>query len=134
MDVVKVHNCFDEIMARKLLSQPMTPSYWEGEFEYKNIMIVHLTYGGGMGGSHRKIYCDRINNIYDYLSKEQFIELHLINGNTEIVNRNFIVWVDSNYELMTGFLNSKNSNFDIGIHQYNYLVPNGHRVEAFNRI
>lgn len=134
MDIVKVHNCFDKIIKDNKLGQPMTPSHWQGEFEYKNIMIVHLTYGGGMGGSHREIYCDRINNIYDYLSKKQFIELHLINGNTEIVNRNFIVWVDSNYELMTGYLDSKNPNFEIGIHQYNYLVPNGHKVETFNRI
>ena len=132
-NVVKVNNRFDEIIDKATLGLPMTPSNWVGEPKYKNIMIIGMSYGGGMGGSYRKLYCTRINNIYDYLSEKQFIEVDLIDGTTEIINRDFIVSIDCNYQLMTAYLDNNNSNFTKGINEYHYLVPNGHMVNLINK-
>lgn len=131
-NIVKVNNVFDKVITKDTLTRPRTPSQWLDEIEYKNIMIIGLSYGGGIGGSYRKLYCNRINNIYDYLLAKQFIEVVLIDGKKEIINTRFLVNVNSNYQLMTTYLDNRNSNFEVGIHQFNYLVPNGRKVTLVN--
>lgn len=132
MEIVKVHNRFDKVVRDDALGVPMTPSNWIKEPEYKNIMVVGLSYGGGLGGSYREMYCTRINNIFDALRNEQFIEVERIDGEKEIINTRFVVSVHSNYQLMITYMDNRNTNFKVGINQYNYLVPNGHKVKLIS--
>ena len=132
-NVIKKKNHFDEILTSSYIFQPMTPSKWIGEPEYQNIMIIGLSYGGGVGGSYRKLYCKRINNVLDVVRENEFFEVNLIDGTKEIINRRFIVTIKSDYQLMTSYLDSSNPNFEKGIYQYNYLVPNGHKVTLRER-
>ena len=140
MEILKVHNKFDEIIEKTEIKLPCTSAtqrstpknQWLDKIEYQKLSIIDLTYGGGLGGSHEKLYCKRINNLYDYLLKNEFIEVTTIAGKEFILNRKYIVKANNDYEMVSAYLDNYNNIYPIGINQYNYLIPNGHKVTLIN--
>lgn len=119
-NIVKVKNMFDEQLSDDTLRRPMTPSSWAG-FEREAMTIVEVTHGGGMGGAHRKFYC--VDIPFDrFTGPTQMVEIETLDGEKYLINKDYIVVVNSNYDCFRAYLDSKNPNYQKGMYEYKYKV------------
>lgn len=84
---------------------PCTPAQWIGEPEYKQITQIHLTAGGGMGGSSWYEYVEKIDSI----ETNTIQEFTRITGKKILLNTRYITSAE-NFLLITATFNNENTN------------------------
>ena len=131
MEILKKHYILKKTLDKSVLGLPFTPSYWINEFKYTNLSVIELTYGGGMGGSHEYLYCNRIFNLYDALRENEFLTVNTVQGGEVIINTRYVVKANNNHQMLTAVLNSKHPN-KTGLHEFNFLIPNGLEITFGN--
>lgn len=130
MEIAKIRNYFRKVYEKEKLDLPCTPSKWIPNLvHYENVTIVHLSYGGGMGGTSCNIVCKEIS--YDEF-KRGMIEVTLLTGETKLLNPRFIVSVDNNNKVAHTYLDCENRNaLAVGICRLNFLIPRENEIKEF---
>lgn len=120
-----VKNVYSKEIKNNEISRPRTPSEWLG---YKRVpmSIIEITYGGGIGGSHQTLYCERIR--YDKFVNTGTVKVTTLDKKTILLNTRYIVLVNNNYECLKTYLDSLNPNFPIGIYEYRYAIENNQDI------
>lgn len=121
----------EELHTSNIIGKPMTPGYWVGNsMEIIPVTQIHMTCGGGMGGSSWKEYIKRIDNIYDFIqSSEDFIKVITYDGIEKVINKKYIVQFDNSYRIVKVKYNSQNSNYPLGIYTCYYRIKNDNDVQ-----
>ncbi|WP_405286476.1 hypothetical protein [Methanobrevibacter sp.] len=101
-----------------LIYLPCTPAHWTTEPEYKEITRIHLTAGGGMGGSSWNEYVEKIDNI----ESNKIQKFTRINGKQILLNTHYITDAE-NFTLITAAFYNENPNaYKIGENTVQYIV------------
>lgn len=115
----------DCIYTKDTIGVPMTPSRWVGKPKYKKVTRLKMSCGGGMGGSTWYEIIDRID--LDELTKNETLIVKNYEGDTIFLNRKYIVKAIQ-LTLVTAILDSQNSNYPVGKHEYNWLVEDEKKI------
>ena len=122
----------DGIGIRKNLTVglPMTPSSWMGDAIYTPVSRIKMSCGGGMGGSSWYETVERID--IDNVDLNKPLIVTTIDGNKKMLNPRYIVLIDSEITMVTRKLNSKNTNFPVGVYTYSWLIRDGEKITFAN--
>lgn len=122
----------DGIGVRKDLTigLPMTPSSWMGDAIYTPVSRIKMSCGGGMGGSSWYETVERID--IDNIDLDKPLIVTTIDGNKKMLNPRYIVLIDSEITMVTRKLNSKNTNFPVGVYIYSWLIRDGEKITFAN--
>lgn len=124
--IVKVVTNFEEVSYDNTKGKPMTPSHWDKNgVSYKQVTEIHMTAGGGMGGSYWKEYVERID--LEDLVQRSCIVAKTWDGKTIALNLNYMVKARQ-LTIASAVLHSENTNYKTGAYQYNWLVEDGHKI------
>lgn len=121
---------FEEVYEYNTKGRPMTPSYWDSEgVTYKEVTEIHMTAGGGMGGSYWHEYVERID--LEDLVQRGYLVTKKWNGETIALNLKYMVKARQ-LTIASAVLHSQNENYPIGAYTYYWLVEDGHKIELVN--
>ena len=113
----------------KTIGKPMTPSIWVSKKpELIPITDIHMSCGGGMGGSSWHEYVKRIE--LDDLFANECIKVETYEGEEKILNKSYIVRANNNYTVIHGQLRSQNPNFEMGLYDCFWRVTNEDATEV----
>lgn len=91
--------CIEYLKTAKL-SKKLTPSTWIGEPKYKLITRIHMTCGGGIGGSSWEEYVERMEEF----PTNKIIKVKRYDGKELFINTSYIVKTE-NFKLAKADLN-----------------------------
>lgn len=114
MEEIKIlerNNKKDDTLPPYIIGKWFTPSEWVGEVSLKNVTDIELSYGGGMGGSHRHEYVSMEAAKYGLTPSSiarssgilKFVD---IDGNDIYINTRFVV-AARHHTLVTAALRNK---------------------------
>lgn len=113
-------------LENNFIGYPCTPCKWTSEIRYKKISKLLITYGGGMGGSKRIEYVERVKNINND-SIQSFVRF---DGKTIKYNTRYIVSIEDftmvsiDYETTNQYHKPKGT--------LNFLVEDDVQVKTIN--
>lgn len=122
--------------SEKEIRFPRTPSTWVGEPNYRDILRLRVTAGGGMGGSLWVEYVDRNDYRVVNVGGVEMVEYHRVGtmGSSPervTLNPKNIVSIEE-FELIICTYYSRNPYFEIGEHTLYLIANDGHRVRLVN--
>ena len=124
------HFIDNRIYKKDTAGKPMTPSRWEDKAPtYREVTRIKMTCGGGMGGESWYEVVERID--FDDFTPDKFITARNWKGKEICINPNYIVKVEQ-FTLASAILDSQNTNYKVGLHEYNWLVEDGHKIKLVN--
>ena len=101
---------------------PRTPGKWKNTTpDVIDVTDIHMSCGGGMGGSSWHVYAKRID-LKVLQDDAQFINIQTYDGEEKIINKQYIVDVTNKYSILHGQADLQNDNFSTGIHDCYYRV------------
>ena len=116
------HMNLDTAYKKDTLEKPMTPSRWVSQEPiYYDITRIRVSNGGG---SSYYEYAVRMS--LDEFKPNTMVKVPIFNGTEKLINTSYVVSVDNSYQIAVARLDSKNSAFPVGMHEYFYLVEDGH--------
>lgn len=122
--------------SEKEIRFPRTPSTWVGDPNYRDILRLRVTAGGGVGGSLWVEYVDRNDYRVVNVGGVEMVEYHRVGtmGSSPervTLNPKNIVSIEE-FELITCTYYSRNPYFEIGEYTLYLIANDGHRVRLVN--
>ncbi len=129
-----IHNGFkDGVYTDSVIRRNYTPSYWTHDDERViPIFRIHMSCGGGMGGSSWYEYIRKDNmdmsTLVNELNQTKFITVQrYMDDSTKILSTNFIVDIEE-YDVHIKTFMSNNPNYKSGCYEVHTLTKVGHRI------
>ena len=121
-----IKTSFDKVYEYDTVGKPMTPSYWDKKgVTYKKVTEIHMSAGGGIGGSYWHEYVERID-LEDLVNRDCLVT-KTWNGKTIALNLKYMVKARQ-LTIASAVLHSQNYNYPKGAYTYNWLVEDGHKI------
>ena len=110
-----------------IITPPLTPSKWvDNKVKYTPITRLRLSCGGGMGGAQWYENVQRIP--LSDIKPNTMLEVTDLEGRKHLVNTRYIVEADSSVTVASVYLDSQNSNFEMGVYEFSWLIKDGRRL------
>lgn len=122
---------FDVVHTEDVLKRPMTPGKWVGRPSYLEITRLHMTCGGGIGGSTWFEYISRINLMDLAKDESNYLVTQRWNGSAVFINKAYVVSAEQ-FTIAYADYESLNPNYPAGTYTYYYLTEDGHKFTLSN--
>lgn len=109
------------------ITPPLSPSNWlDNEVKYTPITRLRLSCGGGIGGAQWYENVQRIP--LSDIKPDTMLEVTDLEGRKHLVNTRYIVEADSSVTVASVYLDSQNTNYEVGVYEFSWLIKDGRRL------